>query len=298
MTLNAALDVTYTLPRVAWGEVNRVASVAERAGGKGVNAARVAASLGSAVLVTGFAGGATGGRIRADLDAAGLPHDFVPVRGESRRTMTVVDGTATVFNEPGPVVTGAEWSAFTGRFARLAADAEIVVLAGSLPPGVPPDALALLTRATGRPVVLDADGDALRRGVGGRPAVVKPNAEELRRATGEAAPLDGARRLLDAGCGAVVVSLGADGVLAVTPEGTWRAAPPAPVPGNPTGAGDAAVAAMARSLARGDAWPELLRHAVALSAAAVASPVAGDADLDLYARLLPQIRVQGDPCPS
>lgn len=70
------------------------------------------------------------------------------------------------------------------------------------------------------------------------------------------------------------------------------ARPPRHINGNPTGAGDACVAALARGLLLDTAWPELLRDAVALSAAAVAAPVAGSVDLDLYRELLPDIIVE------
>jgi hypothetical protein len=43
VTLNLALDVTYTVDEVTWHAANRVTAVAERAGGKGVNVARVLA---------------------------------------------------------------------------------------------------------------------------------------------------------------------------------------------------------------------------------------------------------------
>ncbi len=46
--------------------------------------------------------------------------------------------------------------------------------------------------------------------------------------------------------------------------------------GNPTGAGDAALAAFARGIRLGSAWPEMLRDAVALSGAAVLAPYAGE----------------------
>jgi len=103
--------------------------------------------------------------------------------------------------------------------------------------------------------------------------------------------LTAARRLRDRGAGAVVVSLGAGGLLAVTGAGVWRARPE-PLRGNPTGAGDACVAALAAGLAAGTAWPALLADAVALSAAAVACPLAGEVDLDVYRRLAPAIEVE------
>src|SRR5437660_22253 len=123
------------------------------------------------------------------------------------------------------------------------------------------------------------------------PAIAKPNLAELAAAVGR--PLAGlgaaaaaAAELRDAGAAAVVVSLGGDGLLAVTGEGTWRAAPPAPVAGNPTGAGDAVVAGLAHGLVLGRPWPERLRHATALGTAAVAAPAAGQFAAADYRRAL------------
>jgi tagatose 6-phosphate kinase len=93
-----------------------------------------------------------------------------------------------------------------------------------------------------------------------------------------------------AGAEAVVVSLGADGMLALTPDGELMAKPPRRMTGNPTGAGDAAVAALSAGLARGASWPERLREAVALSAAAVSAPLAGDFDGPAYRELLARAR--------
>ncbi|RFU43520.1 1-phosphofructokinase [Actinomadura logoneensis] len=320
VTPNAALDVTYEVDAWERGGSHRVRTVRQRAGGKGLNVARIAAALGCDVTATGLLGGVVGELIRDDLEQAGLTHDFAAVSGTSRRTLTVVEtgsGEATVLNEAGPHVRPDEWSAFLERFDTLAASAAVVVLSGSLPPGVPEDAYAELARRVTGQVVLDADGMTLTKGVQGRPDVVKPNAEELRRATvaAVAEPVAGAgeakggrpmlaevvgraEALRVAGAGNVLVSLGADGMLAVTGEGVQWAAPPEAVVGNPTGAGDAAVAATARALTLGLPWDELLRDAVALSAAAVAAPLAGDFDPDLYVRLLPEIVIEGLSCPS
>ena len=85
-----------------------------------------------------------------------------------------------------------------------------------------------------------------------------------------------AAAIREAGGQSVVVSLGADGLLADTPAGRWHARPPVVVAGNATGAGDAVVAALAHGLVSRHPWPDRLRHAVALGAATVASPVAGE----------------------
>ena len=299
VTLNVALDVTYTVGEVRWHAANRVTTVAERAGGKGVNVARVLAALGHRTLVCGLAGGPTGDAIAAELDAAGLEAVLAPIGGHSRRTVAIVDdtvGDATGFWEPGPTVTDDEWSEFLRIYDTVVVDARAVVLSGSLPPGVPADAYAELCRTAadaGVPAILDADGEALQAGLAGRPAVIKPNRDELMRAAGEDDTLEAAQRLRAAGADSVVVSSGSDGMLAVTPEGVWRATPAERLAGNPTGAGDAAVAALAAGLVDRRPWPERLADAVALSAAAVAAPLAGSFDPELYQRA--RRKVEADP---
>jgi tagatose 6-phosphate kinase len=290
VTLNAALDVTYHVEEVRWHAGNRVAAVAHRAGGKGVNVARVLHALGEKVLVTGLVGGDTGAQIRADVQAAGLTEKFQDVAGESRRTLAVVDavaGDATGFWEPGPAIAPQDWALFLDRYHQLLDQARVVVLSGSVPPGLSHEVYAVLVlhaREAGVPVVLDADAEALTVGVRAKPDIVKPNADELRRATGFTDRLSGADALRAQGARAVVVSAGADGLIASTPEGRWAARPPTFVAGNPTGAGDASVAALARGIAADTSWPERLTDAVALSSSAVLRPLAGDVDLAAYRR--------------
>jgi len=284
VTLNAALDVTYQVPALRLGESHRPSAVDTRAGGKGINVARVLAALGHETMVTGLVGGQTGAAIRADVMVAGLREALFEMASPSRRTVTIVsDGAATAVNEPGPPVSISDWADFVGGYHALAANASVVVLSGSLPPTLPPDAYAQLVRATATPTIVDTSGEPLIAALAARPDLVKPNAAELRETTGLTDPVAAARTLLDRGAGAVVASLGPNGLVAVTPEGVWRAAPPEPLHGNPTGAGDACVAALAASMALD--WPTRLVEAVAVSAAAVPCPLAGDIDLATYRRL-------------
>ncbi|MFC9330714.1 1-phosphofructokinase family hexose kinase [Kitasatospora sp. NPDC057015] len=290
VTLNAALDVTYLVDRLVPHASHRVDTAYERAGGKGVNVARVLAALGHPVVVTGLAGGPTGSALRGELHTAGLRDELTLVAGDSRRTVTVVsreDGDATVFNQSGPRVAPDEWAAFTARYVQLLSGAAVVVLSGSLPPGLPSDAygrLVSLAATAGAATVLDTSGPALPAALHARPDVVKPNAAELAAVTGRQDIAAGAAALRALGARAVVASRGPDGMHAVTADGSWRAVPPEQLDGNPTGAGDACVAAIAAGLAAGTPWPHLLREAVALSAAAVPCPVAGDFDRDVYHR--------------
>lgn len=286
VTLNAAIDVTYRVERLVPHSSNRVHDVHQRAGGKGINVARVLHHLGYDVAVTGLAGGRTGEQIRDDLATSGLRDELIAVTGDSRRTVAVVDETdATVLSEPGAAVTLDEWIHFVARFRKQVAKSRVAVLAGSLPPGMPEGAYAVLgeaAHAAGVPVLLDSSGPPLLVGLAGHPDVVKPNGPELAEFALTSDVLAAAEALQLRGAGAVVVSLGAEGAVAVTGAGRWRACPPAPVRGNPTGAGDALVAALAAGIADGRSWPERLVDAVALSAATVLSPVAGSFDPDAY----------------
>jgi tagatose 6-phosphate kinase len=298
VTLNAALDVTYDIEALVPHATHRVLEVRTRAGGKGVNVARVLRQLGHDTVVTGLAGGHTGTLIRADLATSRLPDALVPISGESRRTLAIVsrrDGGATLLNEPGPEVRAEEWRRFQVRFDHVLATAQAVVLSGSLPVGVPTSAYAKLVKAAhdhGLPALVDAEGEALRVALAAAPDVVKLNAAELCTTTGQDDPVLGAEAVRRAGARAVVASLGADGLLAMTDAGAWRAAPPEVVLGNPTGAGDATMAALADGLTSGRRWPEILREAVAVSAAAVFLPVAGGFDPAAYWRFRDAVTVR------
>ncbi|GGX88680.1 1-phosphofructokinase family hexose kinase [Streptomyces anandii] len=301
VTLNTALDITYRVPVLMPHTSHRVTEVGERPGGKGVNVARVLAALGHAVTVTGFAGGSTGRELREGLAGVrGLTDALVPCAGRTRRTVAVVDertGDTTQLNEPGPVVSPAEWSAFQDVYEDLLGSVSAVALCGSLPPGLPVGAYAGLVRtarAANVPVLLDTGGEALRRGVAARPDLIKPNADELAELTGSHEPRRATQDARRRGAHAVVVSLGAEGLLAHTPEGTWRAVPPARVQGNPTGAGDSAVAGLLSGLVEHLPWPARLARAVALSTATVLSPTAGEFDSPAYEELLNRVSVTGE----
>ncbi|MEU8506800.1 1-phosphofructokinase family hexose kinase [Streptomyces brevispora] len=303
VTLNTALDLTYDVPALVPHSSHRVTDLSERPGGKGVNVARVLTALGHDSVVTGFAGGTTGTALRELLAAlpqgtATLTDALVPVAGDTRRTLAVADratGDTTQFNEPGPHITAAEWTAFLRSYEKLLTGADAVALCGSLPPGIHVGAYAELirpARAAGVPVLLDTSGEPLRRGIAARPDLIKPNADELARLTGAREPLRATRDARRRGAHAVIASLGPDGMLAVTPDGSWQASPPAPVKGNPTGAGDSAVAGLLSGLVEGLSWPDRLRRAVALSTATVLAPTAGDFDRAAYEELLPRVAIE------
>ncbi|GAA1765729.1 1-phosphofructokinase family hexose kinase [Agromyces humatus] len=300
VTPNPAEDLTWHVDRLRPGETHRVGAGASRAGGKGINVARVLAAEGHDVLALATAGGATGTVLADDLEHSGLRHALVPISGETRRSIAIVDeatGETSILNEHGAALSPSEAADLLAEAARLGRTASVVVISGSLPAGLEPDAVASLVAeliAAGVAVIVDTSGPGLIAAARAGATVLKPNRDELEAVTGESDPVAGARVLLDAGAHIVVVSLGAEGLLVLDATGAARgirARLPKPLHGNATGAGDAAVAAIAVALAEhpelraaGDAdsttdttaaRTAMARRAAAWSASAVLMPLAG-----------------------
>lgn len=281
VTANPALDLTWEIDRIEIGGTHRADTGAVRAGGKGLNVARVAHAQGFPVRAVTTCGGATGVEMRDELADSGVPHVLVPVSAPTRRSVAWVDralGDTTIVNERGVNPSAEEWAAFSALVREEAAAASVLVISGSIPPGAPDDLLTdLIAAGAGRPVIVDTSGPVLLTAADAGASVLKPNRAELLEATGLSDPIAGARELLRRGAGLVLLSLGVDGMYAVTIDRVLRARLPEPLAGNPTGAGDAAVAAAATLMAEGNTDPEaIVRRATAWSAAAVLMPLAGE----------------------
>src|SRR3954447_16596107 len=101
VTPNTALARTLIVPRLRPCAVHGAQQVLAAAGGKGVNVARAARTLGAAARCLGPLGGSTG-RMVAELAAReGLDGAWTWIAGETRTCTIVVDlagGDATVIN--------------------------------------------------------------------------------------------------------------------------------------------------------------------------------------------------------
>jgi 1-phosphofructokinase len=299
LTANPSVDRTMQLDAtIQRGGVFRATSVGDEAGGKGVNVARAVAHAGVPAVAV----------LPADDDdllvkgliEAGVHPVNVPVGRPSRVNITVTepDGTTTKFNDPGHEFGPQVLTQVQDKLLQRSREGDWVVLSGSLPPGTPAgwyaEVLAKLKDA-GRRVAIDTSGDALAAVVADgehRPDLLKPNAEELASLTGDdgdrleaepSAAAKAARALVDRGVGAVLLTLGANGALLVSTEGTWRATPPPITVRSTVGAGDASLAGYLLADLRSVAAPERLREAVAYGAAAASLPgstMPRESDLD------------------
>ena len=310
VTPNPALDITYAVPGVALGESHRVASVSERAGGKGLNVAAVLTSMGHPTVAVAPTGEMDVDLFRSDLAARRVPHRLVPSPCPTRRSVAVVEasGRATLFNEPGIGQSQRVWDRVVDEVTSLAPQASVLTVSGSFPPGTDAELVRRMTRLaheSGLRVVLDVSGIHLSRALGLGPDLVKPNRVEAAQTLtglgrGEVPSVPGAARaLVAAGARAAIVSDGTNGLVLAHEDVLLRAHQPRPLSGNPTGAGDALTAALAADLdgipdlPKGvEAWAAVLRRGVAWSAAAVLQPVAGSVDAADVDRLFPSVEIE------
>jgi fructose-1-phosphate kinase PfkB-like protein len=180
---NLTIDRTSALPELRPGEVLRFDRVVVTPGGKGLNVARTARSLGVRALLVGFVPGETGRAAAALIGREGVDLRGVPCAGEIRSTAIVMErgGRVTVMNEPGPPVAPADWDAFEAAVAAALPAHRVLVCSGSVPPGSPDDAygrLAALARRAGRPSIVDGAGTTLAAALDAAPDVVCPNLAE------------------------------------------------------------------------------------------------------------------------
>ena len=280
VTTNPAIDITYTIDELRVGTSHRVPTGLARAGGKGVNVARVLHQQHETAVVIAPIGGPVHALFVHDLDRSGIPHRLIEVDAHTRRTTAIVTPAGTTnLNEHGAPIDAASWELLLDIVRAEAPRARVIVSSGSLPPETPGGFCATvvrIAREADRPVLIDVGGEQLRLAVAAGATAVKPNRHELFDAMGGTDPLDAARRLAALGTGTVFASLDVEGMLAVLPDGrAWHAALDEVLDGNPTGAGDAAIAAIAQAIAEGATLEEQLARATAWSAAAVLAAQAG-----------------------
>lgn len=283
LTPNPALDRTVAVPELVRGAVHRASRSRSEPSGKGVNVSLALATHGVATTAVLPLGGGTGRLLAHALRGLGLPFTEVPVDGETRVNVSVVeaDGTVTKVNEPGPHLRAEEVAAVLGALRHAVGDATWVASCGSLPPGAPVDLHARvveLAHVAGARCVVDSSGPALAAALAAGPDLVKPNADELAGLVGrELATLGDVRaacdEVLDRGAAAVLASLGADGALLArrTGAGTRVLVGRAPVDRvvSTVGAGDALLAGFLSAADEPD--DAALRTALRWGAAAVGS---------------------------
>ena len=300
-----SIDKLFVTTTLAPGRIHRPDELVARAGGKGLNVARAAHSLGADVVAVALVAGHAGRWIADELAGDGVPADLSWGEGETRTSLSVAaDGALTEFYERGEPPGARAWEDFRARLARVARAAAWVSVSGSLPPGVEGGEAARLVaaaRAGGARVAIDQHGPALAVALTAAPDLVKVNAAEAAELTGEATPAAAAaalrRAVVEAGAAepVVAVTLGERGALLLAGAGAVHGAIDVRAP-YPVGSGDAFLAGLlAAAPPPGGSWLGAFSLALGAGAANAELPGAGSLDPDRARALAERVVLGGTP---
>lgn len=280
LTLAPSLDSATQTPQIyPEGKLRCTPPVFEPGGG-GINVARAITFLGGEATAIFPAGGATGEHLVELLTKEHVPVKTVEAHDWTRQNLHVhvdTSGEQYRFVMPGATLAETELHQLETYVQQIEPGA-ILVISGSLPPGVSTDRLVSIIKtaqAQGIRCVVDSSGDALTAALDiGNIELVKPNQKELsalvqRELTQPDDVRQAAEDIIRQGkARRVVVSLGPQGALGVDSDGSVQVVPPPLKSQSTVGAGDSMVGAMTLKLAENATLMEMVRFGVAAGSAA------------------------------
>ncbi|MDN5313151.1 MAG: 1-phosphofructokinase [Thermoanaerobacteraceae bacterium] len=305
VTPNPAFDRTVVLDELKPGQVNRAKRTRVDLGGKGINVAKNVKAIGGEAVCLGFMGENDVFAL-IYLNSLGIGHDFTTIRHNIRVNTKIIDehnSAYTDINEPGPEIAPSEQQNLKQKIKVWSQKANILVLSGSLPPGINYDFYKEVIeeiKFLDIKIILDADKEALKSGIDAGPYMIKPNIHELSELVGKELVfpdeiIQASLRLIQKGISIVAVSMGDRGSITVTADGAFiTPALNVKVRGT-VGAGDAMVAGFALALDQSLSLTDAVKMAAAASSAAVTREGTEPVDFDTFKALLSQVKIEKVP---
>ncbi|MDR0306954.1 MAG: hexose kinase [Chitinispirillales bacterium] len=274
--LNPAIDVTCRVDGFEAGATFLDAPSRAVPSGKGLNVARVVATLGEKTAVAGLIPKSDLPRFSGFIDDLGITPFLYEIPGSARVNVTLHDkqnDCVTHVNSMAaslPVRVQDEFLQFLEERAEQGAH---WCFSGSVPPGFDTDVYSRIInicKSRGAATLLDTRGVALKMGARARPQILKPNLTELQEFFGE--EIKGVRhialfgkRFIDMGIDYVFISLGADGMIAIHGNDCLLCSPPQKdiKVVDTVGCGDALVAGVLVARKRKFSFTETCRLAIA-----------------------------------
>ncbi|MDR1002330.1 MAG: 1-phosphofructokinase family hexose kinase [Oscillospiraceae bacterium] len=278
VTLNPAFDVTIHIGTLSFDAVNRVMRETREAAGTGVNIALALKVLGADSSAAGLAGEENIGSFVCMLEQKGLCADFVPVTGSVRENLTILsEGETIKINRSGPRCSPTALDLLLEKLRGLFSAGDIAVFGGSMPNGMDkPLFLSLVRHCSdiGYKIALDTDVLTAEEICSLRPWLIKPNIHELGMMTSrsfqsEEEMIAACRGFAECGVGIVLLSMGSDGLAAVTADTVVIARPPEVAAVNTVGAGDSTLAGFISRILLEKPLSEAVMYAAACGAAAI-----------------------------
>lgn len=303
LTLNPCIDRTVAVNGFTYGGTNHVNHSRCDVSGKGINVSIALKNLGETTCCLGFNYEDDSSLLTDFLNQRQIAHDFLTVTGQLRTNIKIFDQKTSVMselNEPGSHVKQESVDRLMEKAEEYLPKTELLVLDGSVPPGVPKDIYGSLTERAARygvRTVIDAYGSLLLEGIKARPYLIKPNKDELEEAFGEkiatgADALRVSRRIIAEGVTLVCVSLGKEGALMVSKDKAYFSPGADIAVKGVQGAGDSLVAGMCFAAVHNMPYAEMLRHGVAVAHGSLMQEGTQMCTLESFRQMLPRITVQ------
>lgn len=276
VTLNPALDYVVSLPQLALGEVNRTEKEELQPGGKGINVSVMLSRLSVPNCALGFVAGFTGKALKEELEKNRISTDFICLKeGLTRINLKIKAQQESEINAKGPKIQESDIELLLQKLEQLKQD-DILVLAGSVPVGVPKNIYEqMIKKVSGKGILtaVDTNGGLLSSVLKEQPFLIKPNHIELGELLGKTLKTrqeveEGARSLQQKGARNVLVSMAGEGAMLLDENGRLHhISAPKGVVKNSVGAGDSMVAGFLAGYLQSGDYQTALRMGTAAGSA-------------------------------
>ncbi|MBU1122711.1 MAG: 1-phosphofructokinase family hexose kinase [Candidatus Omnitrophota bacterium] len=303
VTLNPAIDKIVSVSGFKVGKDFREEFLSVSAGGKGINVARVLKNLNVNTTACGFIGGTSGEYIQQQLNQEGINHDFTPVCGNTRTSLTIIDpdyNTITRVLERGEKVRKSELNVFEEKFDSLLKNAQVAIFSGRNIPGVRDSFYGELIDIANRKKVisvLDTSGKAFNLGIKKKPFMIKPNLYESEQIIEQKlSNLSGikkaAYKFYKQGIKITAITMGSKGAVVFNGKEMLLAVPPKIKRKSPVGCGDAFIAGFISSFINGKSFSDSSKIAVSCGAANALSINPGFIKLSIVKKIFGQVKIK------
>jgi 1-phosphofructokinase family hexose kinase len=304
VTPDPVLDRIFFIEEWKPGKLMKAYRTTTSVGGKGLDASVALSHLGQETTALAFLAGETGASLAELVKSYGIQLEAVWAGGETRTAHLIAEALHNRHSHlfsGGLSITRTQLEEFQQHFQRYLGQVDWVICGGILPPDLPDHFYGTLIQAAqeqGIPALIDCFGAFMHGALPARPEVVKLNRHEFVQTFDlPSGDLDLLAVQMEAvyvthQINNLVVTCGAEGILARTDGGLLHAVPPALQAVNAAGAGDAASGVIAWRRALGDGWLETFHWAAAVSAAVVLTEGTGDCRQEDIQEIYPQVHTR------
>lgn len=261
LALNPSLDTTIWIESLHIGASNTATEEHCDAGGKTVNVSRVLTDYGVANKLLVLLGKGNQTKFVCQLDEENVDYLVIPVEGYTRENLSLVDdeGHVTRIMRKGFTVSYEDFSLAMEALSRLVTPGTLVMISGSLPPGISTKMLRTMCesiKGMGGAVGLDCASVTKEDVLAIKPWIMKPNQEEFQALVDNPSQdrqviAQEAKEFVAQGIEHCLVSLGGGGLLYVSPSRVLSVQVPVVDVKSTVGAGDSMLAGFVRACQQG-----------------------------------------------